>query len=293
MVKCTELHLWWHSAGSRLVASRAVHVDDEKKCRERLKSSRLAVVKVGGSSLSDKSGYIEASRVDMLCEQLVALRRRGINVILVSSGAIRSGRAVMQGLIKEDGIPHLQALAAVGQVLLMEAYRNTMATKGYRIAQILLTWDDFRVKKRLNNITNTLNVLLASGVTPIINENDTTAVDEIRFGENDTLSALVSLHMHADLLVILSDIDGLYTGDPKERSSKLISYVESVTPEVEKLASNEYDGFGGMAAKLKAAKLVTEAGLPLVIANATDERVLERLIDGEGIGTIFRPRELR
>jgi glutamate 5-kinase len=214
-----------------------------------------------------------------------------VNVILVSSGAIRSGRAVLKGRAKVDGMAHLQALAAVGQVLLMEAYKNILAKEGYNVAQILLTWDDFKDSRRLKNLANTLGMLLSLGVMPVINENDTTAVDEIRFGDNDTLSALVGVHMRADLVVILSDVDGLFSGDPKLTGSRLLTCVESVTPEVEKLAADDFGGAGGMASKLKAARVTTDAGIPMVVANSGREGVLEGIVGGKEIGTIFVPRD--
>jgi glutamate 5-kinase len=263
----------------------------EQRYRRDLKSAKLVVVKIGASSLSNASGDLDRGKIGLLCDELANLKRRGIDVVLVSSGAIRGGRSIMRDLIKNGEIPGLQALAAIGQVVLMEAYRDTMAGKGYNVGQILLTWDDFRNKRRLRNLLNTFNTLLSLGVIPIINENDTIAVDEIKFGDNDTLSALVAKYMQADLLVLLSDVNGLYAGDPKSPGSKLISCVETITQEIERLASEGHGGFGGMATKLKAAKLATDAGIPMVIANGSDEKALERIIAGEKIGTIFIPRD--
>jgi len=264
----------------------------EIRCRKNLKSSKLVVVKIGSSSLSNPSGLLDMGKIDSLCTEIVKLKSRGVDVVLVSSGAIRAGRSVMQEPGKNSEIQGLQALAAVGQVVLMEAYRDVMAKKGNKVAQILLTWDDFRNKRRLRNLLNTLNSLLSLGVVPIINENDTTAVEEIKFGDNDTLSAFVAKFMQADLLVLLSDINGLYTGDPNIPGSKLLTYVEEVTPEVEKLVCERHEGAGGMTTKLKAAKLATEAGIPMVIANTSEDRPLVRILDGESLGTLFMPRDL-
>jgi glutamate 5-kinase len=263
----------------------------ERRCRKELKSARLVVVKIGASSLSNTSGALDRRKINSLCDELATLKRRHIDVVLVSSGAIRGGRAIMRDRLKNGEIPGLQALAAIGQVVLMEAYRDALAEKGHNVGQILLTWDDFRNKRRLRNLLNTFNSLLSLGVIPIINENDTIAVDEIKFGDNDTLSALVAKYMQADLLVLLSDVEGLYTGDPKYPDSKLISCVETVTPEIERLVSEGHGGFGGMKTKLKAAKIATEAGIPIVIANGTDEKVLVRIIDGENVGTVFLSRD--
>lgn len=266
-------------------------MDEERKCRKAVKSSKFIVAKIGASSLSDPSGSLDSGKVRALCEEVLCLRKRGVSAILVSSGAIKAGRAAMATKAKNGEIAGLQALAAVGQVALMEAYRDIMAELGLTVAQILLTWDDFRNKKRLRNLMNTINGLIQMGVVPIINENDTIAVDEIKFGDNDTLSALVAKYMQADLLVLLSDIDGLYSGDPSSRDSKLITGVKAISAEIERLVSQRHGGFGGMATKLKAAGIANEAGIPMIIANSSTERVVERIIDGENIGTIFLPRD--
>jgi glutamate 5-kinase len=262
--------------------------DLEMQTRSSLKLAKLVVVKIGSSSLSDSQGFIDQKKINQLCDELVRLKKRNINVVLVSSGAIRAGKAVLSDHMKNGEIRCLQAFAAIGQVMLMESYRDIMSNKGYHIAQVLLTWDDFRNKKRIRNLVNTFDTLLSLGVIPIINENDTIAVDEIKFGDNDTLSALVSVQLEADILVLLSDIDGLYTGDPSKPESKLVSFVEKVTPDIEKLISEKHGGFGGMATKLGAAKLVTGAGIPMAIANGNTLGVLERIINCERIGTIFR-----
>ncbi|MDI9644765.1 MAG: glutamate 5-kinase [Candidatus Verstraetearchaeota archaeon] len=260
--------------------------NEERMLRTQLGKSKLVVVKVGASSLSDDQGNLDLNKINSICVEISGLMRRGKSVVLVSSGAIKAGKAIMSDTLKNGELPSLQAFAAIGQVLLMESYRDIMAGKGYRVAQILLTWDDFRNKTRLKNLINTLRTLIDHGVLPIINENDTIAVEEIKFGDNDTLSALVAVHLKADLLIILSDIDGLYTGDPSNPSSKIISYVPEVTSEIEALASSKHKGFGGMKTKLKAAKLVSASGIPMVIAKG-DSGVLERIISGDAVGTIF------
>jgi glutamate 5-kinase len=264
---------------------------EERQCRKAIRSARVIVAKIGASSLSNPSSSLDLEKVRALSEEVARLRKRGIGIILVSSGAIRAGRATMTMKVKNSEIAGLQALAAVGQVVLMEAYRGIMAELGFTVAQILLTWDDFRNKRRLRNLMNTINGLISLGVIPIINENDTIAVDEIKFGDNDTLSALVAKYMQADLLIILSDIGGLYSGDPSEEGSRLMTGVKSITPEIERLVSQRHGGFGGMATKLKAAKIATEAGIPMVIANSATENVVGRIINGENIGTIFLPRD--
>jgi glutamate 5-kinase len=271
------------------MSSQQPAMQNEVRCRKELKASKLVVVKIGSSSLSNESG-LDLEKISALCSDLAGLKRRGISVILVSSGAIRAGRAIMREEMGNGEIQGLQALAAVGQVVLMEAYRDAMAKLGYKVAQILLTWDDFRNKRRLRNLLNTFNSLISLNVLPIINENDTIAVDEIKFGENDTLSALVSSYMQADVLVLLSDIPGLYSGDPSDPGSTLLPCVESVTPDIEKLVSKKHSGSGGMSAKLEAAKIVTREGIPMIIANGT-EGTLERIFAGKRIGTLFLPRD--
>jgi glutamate 5-kinase len=264
---------------------------EERKCRKAVQSSKFIVAKIGASSLSAPSGSLDSGKVRAFSEEVVRLRKRGVSTILVSSGAIKAGKAAMATKAKNGEIAGLQALAAVGQVILMESYRDIMAELGFTVAQILLTWDDFRNKKRLRNLMNTINSLISMGVVPIINENDTIAVDEIKFGDNDTLSALVAKYMQADLLVLLSDIDGLFSGDPSDKGSRLITGVKAITPEVERLVSQRHGGFGGMATKLKAARIANEAGIPMVIANSSTERAVEKIIDGANIGTIFLPRD--
>lgn len=261
--------------------------NEENSLRASLGKSKLVVVKIGASSLSDDDGNLDLNKINSICFEISSLRRRGINVVLVSSGAIKAGKAIMSDTLRNGEMPSLQAFAAIGQVILMESYRDIMAGKGYHVAQILLTWDDFRNKTRLKNLVNTLKTLLAYGVIPIINENDTIAVEEIKFGDNDTLSALVAVHLNADLLIILSDIEGLYAGDPSLPFSKIISYVKEVTPEIEALVHSKHKGFGGMKTKLKAAKLVNASGIPMVIAKGGNSGVLERIINGETLGTLF------
>lgn len=185
-------------------------------------------------------------------------------------------------------MPSLQAAAAVGQGILMQVYSKYFGDYGQQVAQMLLTGEDFTDPKRYRNFRNTLATLLRWGVVPIVNENDSVEVEEIRLGDNDTLSAHVAVGANADLLVILSDVGGLYAGYPGR--GKLIRTVEEVTPEVERLASRVFRGFGGMLTKLRAAKMVTKAGVPVVIANGEEERVLERVVAGEEIGTIFLPK---
>lgn len=252
------------------------------------------VVKVGTSTLAHHSGRLNIRRVELLCKVLSDLKNAGHEIALVSSGAIGMGVGKL-GLSGRPGdMPGKQAAAAVGQCELMYTYDKLFSEYSHTVAQILLTADDIQDARRSSHVHDTLQRLLSWGVMPIINENDAVATDEIgiqtTIGENDTLSAVVARLLKADLLVLLSDIDGLYTADPrKDPAAKRIPVVEKITPEILALAggSGSSLGSGGMATKLKAAQIVTEAGIDMVIANGEDPEVLYRLFDGKAVGTRF------
>ena len=209
----------------------------------------------------------------------------------MTSGAIGAGIGKLDLKQRPRDIKVLQATAAVGQNILMSTYDRYFAKYEQTIAQLLLTHEDFFDRKRYLNLRNTLITLLKSGVIPIINENDTVVVDEIKLGDNDNLSALVASNLDADLLIILTDIDGLYTYDPKRsKKAEFISIVEEITPEIERIASARgKTGTGGMKTKIQAAKVTMKAGIPMVIVNGNEENILARIIAGERIGTIFLP----
>jgi len=263
---------------------------------------RRVVVKVGTSSLTDKSYRLEPRKVEKLAREVVELKKQSKEVILVSSGAIGAGIGKLGIKQRPRDIKVLQATAAVGQSVLMSTYDRFFTKHGQTIAQLLLTHEDFFNRRRYLNLRNTLLALLKSGVVPIINENDTVAVDEIKLGDNDNLSALVASNLGADLLVILTDTEGLYTHDPRSKKEgrnkkekiEIISIVEEVTPEIERLAaagSGGKTGVGGMKTKIQAAKITTRAGIPLVIANGNKADILARIVAGERVGTIFLPEE--
>ena len=268
----------------------------------RNKKMRRVVVKVGTSSLTDKSYRLEPRKVEKLAREVVELKKQSKEVILVSSGAIGAGIGKLGIKQRPRDIKVLQATAAVGQSVLMSTYDRFFTKHGQTIAQLLLTHEDFFNRRRYLNLRNTLLALLKSGVVPIINENDTVAVDEIKLGDNDNLSALVASNLGADLLVILTDTEGLYTHDPRSKKEgrnkkekiEIISIVEEVTPEIERLAaagSGGKTGVGGMKTKIQAAKITTRAGIPLVIANGNKADILARIVAGERVGTIFLPEE--
>jgi len=256
--------------------------------RTELAKAKRIVVKVGTSSLT--TNYrLDPAKVEKLTTEIVALKQQGKEVILVTSGAIGAGIGKLDLKQRPRDIKVLQATAAVGQNILMSTYDHYFAAHGQTIAQILLTYGAFFNRQRYLNLRNTLSTLLKFGVIPIINENDTVAVDEIKLGDNDNLSALVASNLGADLLIILTDTEGLYTHNPqRDKNAQLIPVVTEITPEIEQTAGKgRKAGIGGMTTKLQAAKVVMQAGIPLVIANGREERVLLRILEGERIGTLF------
>jgi len=262
----------------------------EREVRDISEAKRI-VIKIGTSNLTDKSYRLDPRKVEKLAKEIVELKKHGKEVIVVSSGAIGAGIGKLGLKQRPRDIKILQATAAIGQNILMSTYDRYFAKYEQTIAQLLLTHEDFFNRQRYLNLKNTLITLLKSGVIPIINENDTVAVDEIKLGDNDNLSALVASNLDADLLVILTDIDGLFTYDPKRsKKAEFISIVEELTPEIERIASaGGKTGVGGMKTKIQAAKVTMKAGIPMVIANGNEENILSRIIAGERIGTIFLP----
>ncbi len=257
--------------------------------RKSLSRAKRIVVKIGTSSLTDERSRLDPSKVGRLVEETMRLRARGKEIIIVSSGAIGAGVGRLSLERRPREMSSLQAAAAVGQGVLMQVYSKYFGEYQQPVAQMLLTGEDFTGSKRYRNFKNTLATLLRWGVVPIVNENDSVEVQEIRLGDNDTLSAHVAVGSGADLLVVLSDIDGLYERKAGGRRGRLIRTVERVTPEIERLSVKNFRGFGGMLTKIRAAKIATKAGVPVVIANSDEGRVLERVLAGEEIGTLFLP----
>ena len=252
------------------------------------------VVKVGTSTLAHSGGRLNIRRVELLCKVLSDMKNAGCQVVLVSSGAIGMGVGKLGLDGRPQDMPGKQAAAAVGQCELMYTYDKLFGEYNHTVAQILLTADDIRDENRSRHVHDTLEKLLSWGVLPIVNENDAVAIDEIgvhtTIGENDSLSAVVAQLVSADLLVLLSDIDGLYTADPrKDPTATLIPVVEEITPEILALAGGTGTslGSGGMATKLKAAQLAGAAGIDMVIANGEHPEQLYALLEGKNIGTRF------
>ncbi|OCL25256.1 glutamate 5-kinase [Orenia metallireducens] len=262
--------------------------------RESIRKAKRIVIKVGSSSLTYQNAKLNLGRIDKLIREIVDLKNQGKEVILVSSGAVAAGQGELNLVERPQTIPEKQALAAIGQGILMKTYQKLFSEYGQKVAQVLLTQKDLTDRKRYLNSRNTLNQLLQYGVIPVINENDTVAVEEIKFGDNDTLSALVSSLIDADLLIILSDIDGLYTADPrKEPTAKLLSRIDDISHEIEALAGDAGTkrGTGGMITKIKAAKVSTRSGIPLIIANGSLDNVLSQITQGVEVGTLFLSQE--
>lgn len=274
---------------------------EEKTLREGIQKKKRIVVKIGSSSLQHKeTGDLDYNRMEVLVRELCNLRNQGKDVILVTSGAIAVGKKAMglSQLEREKG--HLgikQACAAVGQARLMMIYQKIFAEYNQVAAQILMTKDTIVNDFNRENARNTFSELLRMGVIPIVNENDTVATYEIGIGDNDTLSAIVSALVEADLLILLSDIDGLYTDDPRTNpEAKFIEEVEELTWEycqMGKKSTGSDVGTGGMNTKINAARIATNAGVDMIIANSKDIRILHRLMDGRRLGTLFkcRPKE--
>ena len=254
------------------------------------RNPRRLVVKVGTSTLTRETGSLNLQNMEHLARVLADLEGMGYQPVLVSSGAIGMGVGKLNLPGKPSDMPTKQAAAAVGQCELMYTYDRLFLQYNHTVAQILLTGEDVDHAERRQNFENTLERLLELGALPIINENDTIATAEIKVGDNDTLGAIVACSVHADLLVLLSDIEGLYTADPrKDPDARLIPVVEEVTPEIEGLAGGVGSGLGtgGMATKLRAAKMVTAAGCDMIITNGERPQVLYDVAEGKAVGTRF------
>ena len=252
------------------------------------------VIKVGTSTLTHATGHVNIRRMEGLVKVLSDLKNAGNEVILVSSGAIGMGVGKLNLKEKPQDMPGKQAAAAVGQCELMYTYDRMFSEYNHTVAQILLTGEDLENAERRANFENTIETLLHLGALPVINENDTIATAEIKVGDNDTLGALVAQSVQADLLVLLSDIDGLYTADPhKNAEAQLIAAVEEITPAIEELAGDTGSclGTGGMATKIKAARMVMEQGCDMVIASGSRPSLLYDIVEGKAVGTRFLGRK--
>ena len=264
--------------------------------RATLKDANRIVIKVGSSTITYGNGKRNFSIIDRLAREIADLANRGKEIILVSSGAVAVGVDRLGLPAKPKTIPGKQAAAAVGQGVLMHTYEKIFAEYGQIVAQVLLTRVDSVDRHRYTNSRNTFLALLEHKVIPIVNENDVVAIDELKIGDNDNLSALVAGIVDADLLIILSDIDGLYTANPqKDPHAKLVNEVTDITPEIEASAGDAGSkvGTGGMFTKIQAAKMATSSGINMIIASGEEKDAISRILEGEEIGTLFVSRENR
>ncbi len=262
--------------------------------QEILTESPTIVVKVGTRILTDERGHLSESQIESFANQLAEAKAKGYRMVLVSSGAVGSGIGRLGLSGRPTDLAQLQAVAAVGQSALIEAYNHFLEKLGLHAAQILLTADDLEHRTKYLNVRNTLNALLEYGAIPIINENDTLSVVELNttFGDNDRLAALVADLIHAPLLILLSDIDGLYDGDPKNPESNLIQTVHQIDASIQALAFDRLTGLskGGMASKLRIAHQITHAGGSVIIANGREPKILQKILNCEEFGTLFLPQ---
>lgn len=264
--------------------------------RKNLVTAKRFVVKVGTSTLTHDTGKLNFFRIEKLVRDLSDLANQGKEVILVSSGAVGAGMERLGLKEKPKTIPEKQAAAAVGQGMLMHVYEKLFGEYGQIVAQVLLTREDSVKHKRYINSRNTLLTLLKNGVIPVINENDAVAIDELKIGDNDTLSAMVASIVDADVLIILSDVEGVYDSNPQNNpDARLINQIDDITPEVENLAGGPgtIRGTGGMYTKIQAAKIAVNSGVTMLIASGSREGVIREIVCGNHVGTLFSAKQSR
>lgn len=259
-----------------------------------IKDCKRIVIKIGTSTLTYPNGALNLRRIEVLVQTIADFKNAGHEVVVVSSGAVGAGYAKLSLSEYPKTLEEKQACAAVGQSQLMKIYENFFANYSHTVAQILMTKDVVDDSHRLELVKNTFNTLLKMGCVPIVNENDSVSCDGIRFGGNDTLSAYVAIACDADIIINLSDIDGLYDSDPrKNKDAKLISRVDEITDEVISYAggAGSERGTGGMLTKINAAKIATENGIPMIILNGENPRILYDILDGKHVGTYFAKKK--
>jgi len=264
-------------------------------------SSKLIVVKVGTGSLTKNGGVLDLELMEKLVNQIAEAIKQGNRIVFVTSGAVAAGIAELGIPPKPNDIVFQQVSAATGQSIIMSTYRELFKKHGLKVAQILLTAEDLSNRAAYLHICNVLEMTLQLGIVPIINENDVTSTEElipvtkgcrVNFSDNDILSVLVANALEADQIIILSNVDGLYTKHPKRRDAKLIKTVEKITPELEcDIEGKSRLGRGGMKTKIRAAEIAASSGIPLVIANSQKENVILDILDGKQMGTLFKPQE--
>ena len=271
-----------------------MRLTDDKAIKKRIADSKRIVVKIGSSSLVHGNGAMNFRAVELLVRQLAELQNFGKQVILVSSGAVAAGMGKLKMKTKLAEIGKRQALAAVGQGILMQFYEKFFNEYGVDVAQVLLTKEDISHRERYLSVGNTFDALFEYNIVPIVNENDTTSFAELKVGDNDTLAALTACLVEADLLILLSDIDGLYTANPRtDENARRLDVVEEITEEIEAMAGSAGSsvGTGGMMTKIAAAKIVGDCGIPMVLTNGSTPEVLFKIFEGDSVGTVFLPKD--
>ena len=256
--------------------------------------TKIFVIKIGTSVLTNEKGNLDNNIIKNIVRQAAQIKKKGFEIVLVTSGAIVVGMQLLHLRKRPEYLPEIQACAAIGQAQLMKIYDEHFRKLGFLTAQVLLTQDDINDRTRYLNARNTLLALLKKGTIPIINENDTVSTEEIKFGDNDRLSSLVANLIEADKLIIMSNIDGLYKSDIKDKTKKeVIRRVERITDEIESLAGDERSrfGIGGMSTKLQAAKIAINAGIECIVVNGKKKNVLTDIFWGKTIGTVFVARQ--
>lgn len=260
--------------------------------REIIETAQTIVIKIGTNALSRADDTLDVERVAAFAEQIHRVHQTGRKVVVVSSGAIGAGIGLLNLGRRPTDLPHLQAAAATGQAFLIRQYDDCLRRHGYHAAQLLLTADDFKHRERYLNVRNTLTTLFEYGAVPIINENDTVSVDELRFGDNDRLAALVTSLMPSPLLIILTVVDGLYDGDPADPNSKVVPIVEKWDETILNMSTSATSarGTGGMRSKLEAARTATSVGESVIIANGMQPGIIDDVLAGKPVGTLFLAR---
>ncbi len=257
-------------------------------------NKQRVVIKVGSSSLTNEQGDLDFKKIKKMIDEIVVLKNLGYEVILVSSGAVAAGYRKLGCLQPPKSVGEKQAAASIGQGILIESYARLFSEKGYHAGQLLITPSDFLDEVRYNNIRNTINILLEKQIIPIINENDSVSIEQMNFGDNDTLAAKVAGLLDADQLLLLSDIDGLYNQNPKENAdAKLIKYINEISPEVEAMASgsSSHVGTGGMKTKIEAARIALSTGIVSFVGNASTPSIISNAVKGKAKGTYFVPKK--
>lgn len=255
-----------------------------------LNGSRKIVIKIGSNTLAKADGTQNTEFMQSFARQCASLIKSGKQIVLVSSGAQVSGVSTISGWSHKKDIHYKQALASIGQVELMSQWRRAFAEQGFHIGQLLLTKDDFEDNHRSLNIRNTLFTLIDESVVPIINENDSVAIEEFSIGDNDNLSALTAVLWSADLLILFSDIEGIFTDNPKTNpNAELVETVRSITELRKKIRIGEANSFGtgGVETKIQAAEKTTGCGIPMILAHGGEADILDKLVDGRARGTLF------